>query len=147
MLTQSKRHGFLISLLQIPHLVVAVNKMDLVDYSEEAFNKIVAEYREFSRKLDIHDISFIPVSALRVTTSPPAAPTCPGTTATPAAPAGKRARGRRQDYVDFRFPVQYVQRPNLDFRGFAGTITSGTIRVGEQVAPCPRAGPAASRAS
>ncbi len=137
-LTQSKRHGFLISLLQIPHLVVAVNKMDLVDYSEEAFNKIVAEYREFSRKLDIHDISFIPVSALEgdnVTTRSANMPWYNGHTLLHL--LENVHVDADKNYVDFRFPVQYVQRPNLDFRGFAGTITSGTIRVGEQVAALP----------
>ena len=64
-LTQSKRHGFLISLLQIPHLIVAVNKMDLVDYSQDVFSCIVSDYEEFSQKLDIHDIVYIPVSALK----------------------------------------------------------------------------------
>ena len=137
-LTQSKRHGFLISLLQIPHLVVAINKMDLVDYSEEVFNKIVAEYREFSRKLDIHDITFIPVSALEgdnVTTRSTNTPWYDGHTLLHL--LENVHVDADKNYVDFRFPVQYVLRPNLDFRGFSGTITSGTIRVGEEVAALP----------
>ena len=137
-LTQSKRHGFLISLLQIPHLVVAVNKMDLVDYSEEVFNRIVQEYREFSQKLDIHDITFIPVSALdgdNVTTRSPKMPWYDGHTLLHL--LENVHVDADKNFVDFRFPVQNVLRPNLNFRGFAGTIVSGTIKVGEEIAALP----------
>ena len=137
-LTQSKRHGFLISLLQIPHLVVAVNKMDLVGYSEEVFNRIVQEYRDFSQKLDIHDITFIPVSALdgdNVTTRSPNLPWYQGHTLLHM--LENVHVDADKNYVDFRFPVQYVSRPNLNFRGFAGTVASGTIRVGEEIAALP----------
>lgn len=137
-LTQSKRHGFLISLLQIPHLVVAVNKMDLVDYSEEVYDSIVADYTNFSKKLDIHDITFIPVSALvgdNVTTRSENTPWYEGQTLLHMLENVHISADK--NYVDFRFPVQYVQRPNADFRGFAGTITSGTIKVGEEVAALP----------
>jgi bifunctional enzyme CysN/CysC len=137
-LTQSKRHGFLISLLQIPHLVVAVNKMDLVDYSEEVFNNIVQDYREFSQKLDIHDISFIPVSALdgdNVTTRSENMPWYDGHTLLHM--LENVHVDADKNYVDFRFPVQYVSRPNLNFRGFAGNIVSGTIKAGEEIAALP----------
>lgn len=137
-LTQSKRHGFLISLLQIPHLVVAINKMDLVDYDEETYNRIVKEYRDFSQKLDIHDITFIPLSALEgdnVTTRSEKMPWYDGHTLLHMLENVHVAADK--NYVDFRFPVQYVLRPNLDFRGFSGTITSGTIKPGEEVAALP----------
>jgi len=137
-LTQSKRHGFLISLLQIPHLVVAVNKMDLVDWDEEVFNRIVQEYRDFSQKLDIHDISFIPVSALEgdnVTTRSANMPWYDGYTLLHM--LENVHVDADKNYVDFRFPVQNVLRPNLDFRGFAGTVVSGTIQVGEEIATLP----------
>ncbi len=137
-LTQSKRHGFLISLLQIPHLVVAVNKMDLVNYDEDIYERIVKEYKEFSQKLDIHDISFIPISALdgdNVTTRSSNMPWYEGHTLLHMLENVHVSADR--NYVDFRYPVQYVQRPNLNFRGFAGTISSGTIRVGEEIAALP----------
>ena len=137
-LTQSKRHGFLISLLQIPHLVVAVNKMDLVNYDEEVFNRIVQEYREFSQKLDIHDITFIPVSALdgdNVTTRSANMPWYDGHTLLHM--LENVHVDADKNYVDFRFPVQYVSRPNLNFRGFAGNVVSGTIKVGEEIAALP----------
>lgn len=137
-LTQSKRHGFLISLLQIPHLVVAVNKMDLVDYDEETYNRIVSEYKNFSQKLNIHDISFIPISALdgdNVTTRSAKLPWYEGHTLLHMLENVHVAADK--NYVDFRFPVQYVQRPNLNFRGFSGTVVSGAIRVGEEIATLP----------
>ncbi len=136
--TQSKRHGFLISLLQIPHLVVAVNKMDLVDYKEEAYQKIVKEYSEFSQKLDIHDITFIPISALdgdNVTTRSANTPWYEGHTLLHMLENVHVSADK--NFVDFRFPVQSVMRPNLDFRGFSGNITSGTIKVGEEIAALP----------
>jgi bifunctional enzyme CysN/CysC len=137
-LTQSKRHGFLVSLLGIPHLVVAVNKMDLVDYAADAYDTIVADYLAFSAKLDIHDIAFFPVSALR------------GDNIT--ARSGNMAwyNGHTllhhlenvhvaadDNLVDFRFPVQNVVRPSLDFRGFAGRIASGAVRPGEEIVALP----------
>ncbi len=137
-LTQSKRHGFLVSLLQIPHLIVAVNKMDLVDYSEDAYNKIVADYSAFAEKLDIHDITFIPVSALKgdnVVTRSPNTPWYGGETLLHFLENVHVTADK--NLVDFRFPVQYVVRPNLDFRGYAGFVDSGTIRVGEEVAVLP----------
>lgn len=137
-LTQSKRHGFLVSLLQTPHLVVAVNKMDLVDYNEDVYNNIVKEYTEFSQKLDIHDITFIPVSALEgdnVTSRSKKMPWYQGHTLLHLLENVHVAADR--NIVDFRFPVQYVIRPHLDFRGFAGTIASGSIKKGESIAVLP----------
>ena len=131
-LTQSKRHGFIARLLGIPHLVVAVNKMDLVDFSEEVFQEIVADYTRFAEKLDVDDLTFIPMSALlgdnvvdqerqhALVRRHHAA--C--TTWRPSTSAAGR------NLVDFRFPVQYVIRPHQDYRGYAGRIASGTIDAG-----------------
>jgi bifunctional enzyme CysN/CysC len=133
-LTQSKRHGFIISLLQIPHLIVAINKMDLVNYAEDIFSRIVQEYENYSQKLDIHDIVFIPVSALKgdnVVEKSKKMPWYDGTTLLHCLENIHVAADR--NLVDFRFPVQYVIRPHLDFRGFAGKIVSGTITPGEEV--------------
>jgi len=137
-LTQSKRHGFIISLLQIPHLIVAVNKMDMVDYAEDVFSSIVREYENYSQKLDIHDIVLIPVSALKgdnVVEKSKKMPWYDGTTLLHCLENIHVAADR--NLVDFRFPVQYVIRPHLDFRGFAGKIVSGTITPGEEVVILP----------
>jgi bifunctional enzyme CysN/CysC len=137
-LTQSKRHGFIISLLQIPHLIVAVNKMDLVDYAEDVFRRIVEDYENFSQKLDIHDIVYMPVSALKgdnVVVKSKKMPWYDGTTLLHYLENIHVTADR--NLVDFRLPVQYVIRPNLDFRGFAGKIVSGTITPGEEVVVLP----------
>ena len=137
-LTQSKRHGFIISLLQIPHLIVAINKMDLVDYAEDVFSRIVEEYENYSQKLDIHDIVYIPVSALKgdnVAAKSKKMPWYEGSTLLRCLENIHVAADR--NLVDFRFPVQYVIRPHSDFRGFAGKIVSGTITPGEEVVILP----------
>lgn len=137
-LTQSRRHGIIISLLQIPHLIVAVNKMDLVDYSEEAYKNIVSVYEEFSEKLDIHDIVFIPVSALKgdnVVAKSDNMPWYDGSTLLHYLETVHVTADR--NLLDFRFPVQHVIRPHLNFRGFAGTITSGTITPGQEIVVLP----------
>lgn len=137
-LTQSKRHGFIISLLQIPHLIVAINKMDLVDYAEDVYARIVEEYENYSQKLDIHDIVFIPVSALKgdnVVEKSENMPWYDGTTLLHYLENIHVSSDR--NLVDFRFPVQYVIRPHLDFRGFAGKIVSGTITPGEEIVVLP----------
>ncbi|MBF0410874.1 MAG: adenylyl-sulfate kinase [Candidatus Riflebacteria bacterium] len=137
-LTQSKRHGFLLSLLRIPHLIVAVNKMDLVDYSEEAYLRIVDEYTEYSRKLAISDVSFIPVSALKgdnVVKKSLNMPWYNGSSLLYHLENVNIASDR--NLVDFRFPVQYVIRPHQNFRGFAGRIASGTIVPGEEIVVLP----------
>jgi bifunctional enzyme CysN/CysC len=137
-LTQSKRHGFIISLLQIPHLIVAVNKMDLVDYAEDVFSRIVEEYENFSQKLDIHDIVYIPVSALKGDNIVTKSKKMPWYEGTPLLHYLENIHVTAdRNLVDFRFPVQYVIRPHLDFRGFAGKIVSGTITPGEEVVILP----------
>src|SRR6056297_3407710 len=117
-LTQSKRHGFIASLLGIPHVVVAVNKMDLVDWSQEVFQQIVREYTEFSAKLNVHDITFIPVSALtgdNVVDPSKNMPWYEGETVLKHLETVTIAADR--NLVDFRFPVQYVIRPGSHGRG------------------------------
>ncbi|HEX2188303.1 MAG TPA: sulfate adenylyltransferase subunit CysN [Longimicrobiaceae bacterium] len=137
-LTQSKRHGFISSLLQIPHIVVAVNKMDLVGYDRDVYDEIVAEYREFAEKLEIHNLTFIPISALKgdnVVTKSEQMPWYDGGTLLHH--LENVNVGASRNLVDFRFPVQYVIRPHQDFRGFAGRVASGTVSPGEEVVVLP----------
>jgi bifunctional enzyme CysN/CysC len=137
-LTQSKRHSFIASLLQIPHLVVAVNKMDLVDYSQDRFNEIVDDYKSFAQKLEIDDITFIPMSALigdNIVNKGENMPWYNGSTLLHTLEHVNV--GSRQNRIDFRYPVQYVVRPHQDFRGFAGTVASGSVRVGEEITVLP----------
>jgi len=143
-LTQSKRHGFILSLLQIPHLIVAVNKMDLVDYMEDAYAAIVEAYQDYSQKLGIHDVTFIPVSALKgdnVIEKSGNMLWYDGTTLLHCLENIHVAADR--NLVDFRFPVQYIIRPHQDFRGFAGRIVSGTIVPGEEIVVLPSGNTAA----
>ena len=133
-LTQSRRHGFIASLLQIPHMVVAVNKMDLVDYDEDVFQEIMAEYEEFAQKLEVPSIAYIPISALagdNVVDKSERMPWYQGPTLLHYLETVKV--GAEHNVVDFRFPVQHVIRPNQDFRGFAGQVASGSITPGEEV--------------
>jgi bifunctional enzyme CysN/CysC len=137
-LTQSKRHGFIASLLQIPHIVVAVNKMDLVDYSQEVFETIVAEYTEFASKLSVLDLTFIPISALmgdNVVNKSENTPWYDGPTLLHY--LENVNVGASRNLIDFRFPVQSVLRPHQDFRGFTGQIASGTIQPGEEIVALP----------
>jgi bifunctional enzyme CysN/CysC len=136
--TQSKRHGFIASLLGIPHIVVAVNKMDLVDYAADVYERIVSEYGEFSTKLEVKDITFIPISALHgdnIVNHSARMPWYKGTTLLHH--LEHVATGADRNLVDFRFPVQYVIRPHQDLRGFAGRVASGTISPGEEVMVLP----------
>ncbi|MDJ0755936.1 MAG: sulfate adenylyltransferase subunit CysN [Ardenticatenaceae bacterium] len=137
-LTQSKRHGFLATLLRIPHLVIAVNKMDLVDYNEEIYNRIVQEYTEFAAKLEAQDITYIPISALmgdNVVEKSVQMPWYDGPTLLHHLEYVNV--GASNNHVDFRYPVQYVLRPNQNFRGFAGQIASGRIRPKEEIVVFP----------
>ncbi|MDF1569688.1 MAG: sulfate adenylyltransferase subunit CysN [Spirochaetaceae bacterium] len=137
-LTQSKRHGFLASLLGIPHLLVAVNKMDLVGWSQERFEEIADVYAEFSEKLKIHDISFIPVSALmgdNIVEHGGRMDWYDGPTVLHYLEHLTIAADR--NLTDFRFPVQYVIRPDQNFRGFAGRAASGSVSPGEEVTALP----------
>ena len=137
-LTQSKRHGLLVSLLQVPHLVVAVNKMDLVDYSQTVYDEIVAAYEAFSEKLDIHDITFIPVSALKGDNIIAKSPNMSWYEGAPLLHYLEYMHvSQDRNLVDTRFPVQYVIRPHQDFRGFAGRMLSGILRPAEEIAVLP----------
>ena len=136
--TQSRRHAFIASLLGIPHVVVAVNKMDLVDYSRDVFDAIVDEFTGFAAKLDLRDVDCIPVSALmgdNVVDRSEAMPWYQGSTLLHHLENVSVAGDR--NLRDFRFPVQTVIRPDQTFRGFAGTVASGTVRPGEEVLALP----------
>jgi bifunctional enzyme CysN/CysC len=133
--TQTRRHSFLVSLIGIKRVVVAINKMDLVGYSEATFRRIVDDYREFARQLGLEDIVAIPMSALRgdnVTTPSDAMPWYHGSTLMGYLETVEVDQKRRLK-SPFRLPVQWVNRPNLDFRGFAGTIAGGSITPGTAI--------------
>jgi bifunctional enzyme CysN/CysC len=137
-LTQTRRHSFIVSLLGIRHIVVTVNKMDLVGFSQERFDEICNSYREFATRLDLPDLHFIPISALNgdnVVEPSPSMPWYRGSTLMNFLETVYIGSDRNLE--DFRFPVQYVNRPNLDFRGFCGTLSSGIVRRGDEVMVMP----------
>ncbi len=136
--TQTKRHSFIASLLGIRHIIVAVNKMDLVDYSEGVFNKIKQDYLDFTSTLDLHDISFIPLSALDGDNVVNRSDNMPWFIGLPLMDALNTVKiANDHNFSDARFPVQYVNRPNLDFRGFCGTVASGVFRKGDVITALP----------
>ena len=142
---QSRRHAIIASLLRIPHLVVAVNKMDLVDWSHERFLEIKDQFEEFLPRLDIKDVKFIPVSALQgdnIVTPSEHTPWYPGPTLLGHLESVHIASD--WNLTNFRFPVQWVNRPNNptdhalhDFRGLSGQIAGGIVRVGQKVMVLP----------
>ncbi len=144
-LEQSRRHAFLASLLGIPHLIVCINKMDLVDYSQARFDEIRDEFRRFAMKLEVNDLTFIPVSALtgdNVVQRSQAMPWYEGTSLLHHLEEIHVASDR--NLIDVRFPVQYVIRPHQsshaelhDFRGYGGTVAGGVLRVGDEVTVLP----------
>ena len=137
-ITQTRRHTFLVSLLGIRHIVLAVNKMDLVDFSEEVFEKIKKEYLALTNQLGIEDVTCIPLSALmgdNVVEKSTRTPWYDGISLLQFLETVPIDRDRNMD--DFRFPVQYVLRPNLDFRGFCGKVASGVIHKGDEVMALP----------
>ncbi|MCP5021461.1 MAG: sulfate adenylyltransferase subunit CysN [bacterium] len=137
-LTQTRRHSYIVSLLGIKHIIVAINKMDLVDFSEETFETIKQEFGDFARRIDLEDVTFIPVSALdgdNVTALSDKMPWYKGQTLMQyleTVPVGDTAAASA-----FRFPVQWVNRPNLDFRGFSGRIVGGSIKPGDAIRVLP----------
>ncbi len=136
--TQTKRHTFIVTLLGIKHVLVAVNKMDLVGFRQEVFEQIREDYARFAARLDIPDLQFVPVSALRgdnVVDRSQDMPWYLGSTLMNFLDTVFIASDRNLE--DFRFPVQVVNRPHLDFRGFAGTVASGIIRPGDEVLVLP----------
>ena len=137
-ITQTRRHTFLVSLLGIKHVVLAVNKMDLVGFAKQTFDGIVAEYMDFVKPLGIPDIQCIPLSALdgdNVVEKSERTPWYDGPTLLGFLETV--SVGNDQNMADFRFPVQYVLRPNLDFRGFCGKVASGVVRKGDEVMALP----------
>ena len=134
-LTQTRRHSYLTSLIGIRHIVVAINKMDLVDYSEKTFRKIVEDYEAFARQIGLQNVSFIPLSAFKGDNMiEPSAhmPWYHGSTLMGYLETVEIDEARQQKAA-FRMPVQWVNRPNLDFRGFAGTIAGGLVKVGDRI--------------
>lgn len=139
---QTCRHSFIASLLQIPHLVVCINKMDLVDYSEEAYNKVVQQYEDFAAKLNVKDIRFVPISALHgdnVVNRSEKMSWYQGETLLHLLETIHI--GSDYNHIDCRFPVQTVIRPHSnefhDYRGYAGRIASGIFKVGDEIEVLP----------
>jgi bifunctional enzyme CysN/CysC len=139
---QSRRHAFLASLLRVPHLVLCVNKMDLVDYDQKIFDEICDEFRSFASKLDVNDLTFIPVSALNgdnVVHRSENMPWYEGTSLLHHLEHVFIASDR--NLIDARFPVQYVLRPmqnaHHDYRGYAGTVVGGVLKAGDDVIVLP----------
>jgi sulfate adenylyltransferase large subunit len=136
--TQTKRHSFIASLLGIQHIIVAINKMDLMEYSEAVFNKIKADYLLFTKTLDLHDIRFIPMSALDGDNVVNRSENMAWFTDEPLMDALNNIQiANDHNFTDARFPVQYVNRPNLDFRGFCGTVASGIFKKGDSITALP----------
>jgi len=139
---QTKRHSYIASLLQIPHLIVCVNKMDLVDFSEEVYNKILEDYEKISSKLAIQDIQFIPISALKGDNVVNRSENMPWYQGAPLLHTLEHLYiGSDSNRIDARFPVQTVIRPQregfIDYRGYAGRIASGIFRKGDEVTVLP----------
>ncbi|PXX90546.1 sulfate adenylyltransferase subunit CysN, partial [Halomonas heilongjiangensis] len=136
--TQTRRHSFIADLLGIRHLVIAVNKMDLVDFDQARFDEIVADYRLFAEQLSAEDIHFVPMSALKgdnVVNKSAAMAWYEGPALLELLEGVEVSRDR--NLTDLRLPVQYVNRPNLDFRGYAGTLEAGVLRPGQAVKALP----------
>ena len=137
-ITQTRRHSYLVSLLGIRHIVLAVNKMDLVDFSQEVFRRIVDEYRAFLEPLGVPDLQCIPLSALdgdNVVEKSARTPWYDGPALLEYLETVET--GNDANLQDFRYPVQYVLRPHLDFRGFCGKVASGIVRKGDEVVALP----------
>jgi sulfate adenylyltransferase large subunit len=139
---QSRRHAFLASLLGIPHIVFAVNKMDLVDYSEEAFEKIKEEFTDWAVKLKVRDISFIPISALHGDNVVEKSAKMPWYRGTPLLYHLETVHiASDRNLIDVRFPVQWIIRPQSDehhdYRGYAGTVAGGILKPGDDVVALP----------
>ncbi|MBS0489343.1 MAG: sulfate adenylyltransferase subunit CysN, partial [Proteobacteria bacterium] len=137
-LTQTRRHSYLVSLLGIRHVVLAVNKMDLVGWDRQVYDAILQEYAEFATQIGIKDYTAIPMSALKgdnITSRSEAAPWYEGPALMPLLETLPVEDDLREQ--PFRMPVQWVNRPNLDFRGFSGLISTGTVRPGDKIKALP----------
>ncbi len=136
--TQTRRHSYITSLLGIKHIVCAINKMDLLNFDQAKFESIKADYQRLADKLGMQDVYFVPISALdgdNVVDRSTRADWYQGQTLMQILESAPIAEDR--NLSDFRFPVQYVNRPNLDFRGFCGTVASGVIAVGDEIKVLP----------
>ena len=139
-LTQTKRHSYIVGLLGIRHIIVAINKMDLVDYSKDVFEQIKADYQGIIPSLphgEMMDFHFLPISALKGENILQNSSFTPWFEELPLMPLLDVLPIQRSAYGPFRFPVQYVNRPHLDFRGYCGTIASGDVRVGDRITVLP----------
>jgi len=137
-LTQTRRHSFIVSLLGIEHVIVAINKMDLVDFSEEVYNDISTAYGELATELGIKNTYYLPVSALDGDNVVEKSENTPWYTGKPMLGLlDTMDISKAETAENFRFPVQYVNRPNLDFRGFCGTIAAGSVAVGDEITVLP----------
>lgn len=137
-LTQTKRHSYIVSLLGIKHVIVAINKMDLVDFKQENYEAIKKEYQQLADTLGLEHVMYAPISALQgdnVVNRSTQTPWYNGQTLMEMLETVEVAHDA--NYTDMRFPVQYVNRPNLDFRGFCGTVASGVVNVGDAVTALP----------
>jgi len=137
-LTQTRRHSYIVSLLGIEHVIVAINKMDLLDFDREVFEKIRDDYEKLADELEIKYRYYIPMSALdgdNVVKRSDRTPWYEGKALLELLDTMDISRDERED--NFRFPVQFVNRPNLDFRGFCGTIASGSVKVGDEITVLP----------
>lgn len=136
--TQTKRHSFIASLLGIKHIIVAINKMDLVGYSEKTYRNIQDDYLAFIKSLDLHDVHFIPMSALDGDNVVNPSENMLWFTGKPMMELLNTIEiGSDRNFIDARFPVQFVNRPNLDFRGFCGTVASGVFSKGDAITAMP----------
>ncbi|GMR02917.1 MAG: hypothetical protein BMS9Abin20_1271 [Acidimicrobiia bacterium] len=141
-LEQTRRHAFIASLLRVPHLVLCVNKMDLVDYSQKVYDEIADEFRHFAARLDIADLRFVPVSALVGDNVVNGSDNMPWYHGEPLLETMETIHvASDRNLIDARFPVQYVIRPHTmehqDYRGYAGQIASGVFRQGDEVVVLP----------
>ncbi|WP_238443724.1 sulfate adenylyltransferase subunit 1 [Salsipaludibacter albus] len=139
---QTRRHSFIASLLEVPHLVVCVNKMDLVDYDQAAYDAVVDDFRDFAARLNIHDLRFVPVSALRGDNVVDQSDHMPWYQGPPVLRLLEEIHiASDRNLIDVRFPVQYVIRPHRmdhqDYRGYAGQVASGVLKVGDEVVVLP----------
>ncbi len=137
-LEQTRRHSIISSLLQIPHLVICINKMDLVDYSQDVYEKIKEDYEEFAAKLDVHDVTFVPISALKGDNIVNRSENMGWFEGTTLLYYLENVHiGSDHNFIDIRFPVQHVVRPYNDefhdYRGYAGRVAGGVIKKGDKV--------------
>lgn len=136
--TQTRRHSFIVSLLGIKHTVIAINKMDLVDYSQARFEEIKQEYLEFAQSLELNDLHFVPLSALKGDNVVHSSEKMQWYNEAPLLSQLESIKIHQEAAeAPLRFPVQYVNRPNLDFRGYAGTVASGSVAIGDEIQVLP----------